>query len=172
MWGAAGVTVVNAVNSQDRPVIGADGSGGVIIGWEDSRTTATPGVDIHATRLDGARAPPGAADGIVVCTAAGQQGCPGRTRDGAGRPPLGASAAADDHPPGGGGFAGGSMPHERGASAVPTGGGLGVRLDRDKLGQYAELYRELGGYAYDRDPGRPGWYAMVPGQDYARPPTA
>ncbi len=66
---------------------------------------------------------------------------------------------------------GGLLPYDGGRIAVPTGNGLGVRLDRDKLGQYADLYRELGGYAYDRDPHRPGWYAMVPGQDYATPPT-
>ncbi len=68
-------------------------------------------------------------------------------------------------------IAGGLMPYAEGRIAVPTGNGLGVRLDRDKLGQYAELYRELGGYAYDRDPQRPGWFAMVPGQDYATPPA-
>lgn len=68
-------------------------------------------------------------------------------------------------------IAGGLLPYEGGRIAVPTGNGLGVRLDRDKLGQYAELYRELGGYAYDRDPQRPGWFAMVPGQDYATPPS-
>jgi glucarate dehydratase len=65
---------------------------------------------------------------------------------------------------------GGRLPYADGAISVPTGTGLGVRLDRDRLGRYAELYRELGGYAYDRDPGRPGWFALVPGRDYATPP--
>ncbi|PSL00445.1 glucarate dehydratase [Haloactinopolyspora alba] len=45
-----------------------------------------------------------------------------------------------------------------GAINVPDGPGLGVRLDPDKVAQYAELYRELGDYPYDRDPGRPDWY--------------
>jgi glucarate dehydratase len=49
-----------------------------------------------------------------------------------------------------------------GAIAVPTGPGLGVTLNRDKLRQYHELFRELGGYTYDRDPSRPGWYPLVP----------
>ena len=44
-----------------------------------------------------------------------------------------------------------------------------MTLDRDKLERYADLYRQLGGYAYDRDPQRPDWYAVVPGQDYATP---
>lgn len=67
-------------------------------------------------------------------------------------------------------IAGGLLPYTNGAIAVPTGAGLGVTLDRERLGRYADLYRELGGYAYDRDPGRPGWYATVPGRDYALPP--
>jgi glucarate dehydratase len=64
---------------------------------------------------------------------------------------------------------GGRMPYRDGAIAVPDGNGLGVSLDRAKLAQYHELYRELGGYPYDRDPGRPGWYPTVPNQDWADP---
>ena len=86
-------------------------------------------------------------------------------------PNLRFSADAHYHHLQGDVIAGGLMPYVDGRIAVPTGSGLGVRLDRDKLGQYAELFRELGGYAYDRDPQRPGWFAMVPGQDYATPPT-
>jgi glucarate dehydratase len=57
---------------------------------------------------------------------------------------------------------GGKMAYRNGRIAVPAGPGLGIRLDREKLRQYHELYRELGGYAYDRDPGRPDWFAQVP----------
>jgi glucarate dehydratase len=64
---------------------------------------------------------------------------------------------------------GGLMRYERGTIAVPEGPGLGVRLDPERVGKYAELYRELGGYAYDRDPARPEWFAVLPGQDYATP---
>ncbi|MBP6813591.1 MAG: mandelate racemase [Burkholderiaceae bacterium] len=67
---------------------------------------------------------------------------------------------------------GGKMRYQDGAIAVPTGAGLGVRLDRDKLRQYHELFRELGGYAYDRDPGRPGWYPLVPNDRWADPSGA
>jgi len=59
------------------------------------------------------------------------------------------------------------MPYRNGAIAVPSGPGLGVELDRDKLCRYAELYRELGGYPYDRDPLRPGWFAILPEQRHA-----
>lgn len=64
---------------------------------------------------------------------------------------------------------GGKLAYSGGAIAVPSGPGLGVRLDADKVARYAELYRETGGYPYDRDPGRPGWYAMVPNQRFADP---
>jgi glucarate dehydratase len=65
--------------------------------------------------------------------------------------------------------AGGKLPYVDGAIAVPEGPGLGVRLDRDRVARYAELYRELGDYPYDRDPGRPGWYPLVPNDRWADP---
>ena len=64
---------------------------------------------------------------------------------------------------------GGPMRYEGGAIRVPDAPGLGVTLDRDKMRQYTELFRELGGYPYDRDPGRPGWYAHVPNMQWADP---
>ncbi|HEX4768364.1 MAG TPA: enolase C-terminal domain-like protein [Lichenihabitans sp.] len=64
-------------------------------------------------------------------------------------------------------IAGGKMRYRDGCIAVPQGPGLGVTLDRDKLGTYAELYRSLGPYPYDRDPGRPGWYPLLPNVDFA-----
>ncbi len=69
-------------------------------------------------------------------------------------------------------IAGGRMPYANGAIRVPDGPGLGVRLDREKVRQYAELYRELGPYPYDRDPGRPGWYARIPNDRWADPTDA
>ncbi|RVX45736.1 glucarate dehydratase [Nonomuraea polychroma] len=64
---------------------------------------------------------------------------------------------------------GGKLAYVDGAIAVPQGPGLGVRLDRERVARYAELYREQGGYPYDRDPGRPGWYATVPNERFADP---
>jgi len=61
------------------------------------------------------------------------------------------------------------MRYEKGAIRVPDAPGLGVALDREKVRQYHELYRELGGYPYDRDPGRPEWFAHVPNTDWADP---
>ena len=67
---------------------------------------------------------------------------------------------------------GGKFPYEAGAIAVPTGPGLGVRLDRDKLGTYSELYKRLGPYPYDQDPLRPGWTPTVPNNRWADPADA
>ena len=51
------------------------------------------------------------------------------------------------------------MEYRDGRSPCPRPRASASSVDRDKLAQYAELYRELGGYAYDRDPGRPDWYS-------------
>lgn len=64
---------------------------------------------------------------------------------------------------------GGLMPYENGKIKVPTAPGLGVKLNRDKLGEYNELYKRLGGYAYDQDPLRPGWSPIVPNNRWADP---
>ncbi|MBV9448136.1 MAG: mandelate racemase [Streptosporangiaceae bacterium] len=66
---------------------------------------------------------------------------------------------------------GGKLKYAGGRIDVPDGPGLGVRLDPGKVARYAELYRELGGYPYDRDPGRPGWYPLVPNERWADPAT-
>jgi glucarate dehydratase len=67
---------------------------------------------------------------------------------------------------------GGLMRYEGGAIRVPDGPGLGVRLDREKLREYNELYRRLGGYPYDQDPGRPGWTPILPNNRWADPMDA
>ncbi|MCL6544130.1 MAG: mandelate racemase [Bryobacteraceae bacterium] len=64
---------------------------------------------------------------------------------------------------------GGLMKYEGGAIRAPEGPGLGVKLDRDKVKEYSELYRRLGNYPYDQDPGRPGWSALVPNDRWADP---
>jgi len=67
---------------------------------------------------------------------------------------------------------GGLMKYENGSIAVPTAPGLGVKLDRDRLGAYQDLYRRLGNYPYDQDPARPGWSPTVPNERWADPTDA
>lgn len=64
---------------------------------------------------------------------------------------------------------GGKFEYRDGSIRVPEAPGLGVRLDRDKLALYKELYKELGGYPYDRDPGGLDLYPLVPKQRFADP---
>ena len=64
---------------------------------------------------------------------------------------------------------GGLLPYENGSIRVPDGPGLGVRLDREKLREYSELYQRLGNYPYDQDPARPGWAPIIPNDRWADP---
>ncbi len=64
---------------------------------------------------------------------------------------------------------GGKMKYVNGAIKVPEGPGLGIKVDRDKIRQYAELYQELGGYTYDKDPLRPEWVPIMPNDRWADP---
>jgi glucarate dehydratase len=61
------------------------------------------------------------------------------------------------------------MKYMGGKIKLPSSPGLGVELDYDKMKQYSELFKELGGYKYDRDPGRPDWYTVMPEKNYADP---
>ncbi len=62
---------------------------------------------------------------------------------------------------------GGKMKYNNGCIQVPTAPGLGVELDRDKVNQYAEYYKQFGSYPYDRDPQRPDWYSVLPERRWA-----
>lgn len=64
---------------------------------------------------------------------------------------------------------GGKFTYANGSLAVPDAPGLGVTLDRERVERYAEEFRRLGSYPYDRDPGRPGWYAVTPNCEWADP---
>jgi glucarate dehydratase len=64
---------------------------------------------------------------------------------------------------------GGPMQYQFGAIRVPSGPGLGVKLNYEKLREYSELYRRLGSYPYDQDPGRQGWTPTIPNTRWADP---
>ena len=67
---------------------------------------------------------------------------------------------------------GGKMCYCGGTIAVPTEPGLGVKLDRDRVAEYHELFLRLGTYPYDQDPLRPGWTPTIPNQSWADPNDA
>ena len=62
---------------------------------------------------------------------------------------------------------GGKFEYRNGRIKVPDKPGLGVRLNRDKLEEYSELYKRLGGYSYDKDPLRADWSPIIPNTRWA-----
>ena len=64
---------------------------------------------------------------------------------------------------------GGKLKYEGGSIKVPEGPGLGVKLNREKVKEYSELYQKLGSYPYDQDPLRPGWTPTIPNNRWADP---
>jgi glucarate dehydratase len=60
---------------------------------------------------------------------------------------------------------GGLMEYKNGCIKVPTGPGLGVKLDEDKMKFYEKYYEEKGDYyaRFHQDPYRPEWYPTVGG---------
>ncbi len=71
-WTADGAAVCTAAGDQRKPVICADGAGGLLVAWQDRRAGNW---DIFAQRLDGEGAPAGgwSEDGVALCAASGDQ---------------------------------------------------------------------------------------------------
>lgn len=81
-WTTDGVPVCTAADAQNLPQIVSDGSGGVIIAWQDFRSGTS--YDIYAQRVNAAGVAQWTADGIPLCTAADWQDLPQLTADGSG----------------------------------------------------------------------------------------
>lgn len=81
LWGAAGVIVCSAARDQVAPVVASDGTGGVIVAWEDRRSG---NADIRAQRIDEAGRMLWSTDGNPVTIAAGDQVQPCIASDGFG----------------------------------------------------------------------------------------
>ncbi len=80
-WVADGVAVCVAGGDQGRPSLIADGSGGVVLAWEDLRGATE---DIYAQRVGASGSPQWTANGVALCSAAGDQSVPVLVADGAG----------------------------------------------------------------------------------------
>ena len=81
-WVNNGAPVCKDLASQSAPKAIPDGSGGVIVVWEDGRPGATK--DIYAQRLDAFGSAMWTSNGIAVCNAAGNQLTPVMVSDGSG----------------------------------------------------------------------------------------
>jgi hypothetical protein len=82
LWGANGTPVaVLAGSNQESPVLSLDGSGGIIVAWQDTRNGF---YDIYSQALDATGAPRWTAGGVPICTASGNQVLQVSTEDAAG----------------------------------------------------------------------------------------
>jgi len=79
-WVANGIRICNAVDDQQWPDIVADGVGGAIIAWSDSRNAGD--YDIYAQRVDPDGIVYWAANGVCLCNNAGNQYDPRVASDG------------------------------------------------------------------------------------------
>jgi len=80
-WITNGAPVCTATNGQQAPTITADGAGGAIVTWADSRNGD---VDIYAQRMNAAGVPQWAVNGVALCTVPNPQNSPTSIPDGAG----------------------------------------------------------------------------------------
>src|SRR5207244_7014358 len=69
------------VGDQNYPAAVSDGAGGAIVAWEDARSG---NADVMAQRVNGIGTPLWVADGVAVCSAAGDQINPDAVSDGSG----------------------------------------------------------------------------------------
>jgi hypothetical protein len=83
-WPTHGLAVCTATNSQERPNLVADGSGGAIITWRDLRVGTNYDVYAHHVQSGGQVDAGWPADGRALCTAAGNQIAPTIASDGNG----------------------------------------------------------------------------------------
>jgi hypothetical protein len=89
-WTVDGVPLCISPSSQNGPAIDADGSGGAVVSWEDSRGG---GRDIYAQRVNHAGSVVWAPTGVALCTGGVRQSFPLIAADGVG----GAVVAWEDY---------------------------------------------------------------------------
>jgi hypothetical protein len=82
LWTADGAALCTATGNQQAPTLVPDGAGGAIVTWYDYRGGAA--ADIYAQRISAAGAVEWTANGVALCTAAGEQAYPKIVPDGAG----------------------------------------------------------------------------------------
>jgi hypothetical protein len=88
-WAADGIPLCTSSGTQQTPLLVADGAGGAVVVWYDSRAGNT---DIYAQRVSASGTALWTLDGVAVCTADGTQYAPQLIADGAG----GVTVAWDD----------------------------------------------------------------------------
>jgi hypothetical protein len=80
-WIANGAAICTAAGNQGSAAIASDGAGGAIVAWNDLRSGS--GGDIYAQRVNASGSVQWTADGVALCTAAGNQSSAAIVSDGA-----------------------------------------------------------------------------------------
>ncbi len=86
VWTSGGVPVCSTPEMQVEPALIADGAGGALIAWRDLRSAGTSGADIYAQRLDSSGDVLWTPNGVLVCSASGDQQSPALVLSAAGSP--------------------------------------------------------------------------------------
>jgi hypothetical protein len=86
LWTTNGVPVCTLASGQSNPSLVPDGTGGVVVVWDDQRNVAVTNGDIYAQHVTSAGAvdPGWAVDGLAVCTSTQLQGASRAISDGLG----------------------------------------------------------------------------------------
>jgi len=85
LWASNGVSVCNEIRTQWKPEIVADGFGGVIISWQDSRRISFNEEDVYVQKINTNGVMEWTQNGVPVCTQSGNSSVPQRiTSDGDG----------------------------------------------------------------------------------------
>jgi hypothetical protein len=80
-WTTDGVAMCATTGVQESPALVADGAGGAFVAWDDNRSG---NYDIYAQRVNASGAVQWAANGVVLCNSAGDQGSAAIVADAAG----------------------------------------------------------------------------------------
>jgi|JI10StandDraft_1071094.scaffolds.fasta_scaffold00349_24 hypothetical protein len=72
-WTANGVVISTATNGQENPNLESDSNGGAVIVWTDNRGA---NADIYGQRINGSGVVQWAANGVAICSVAGNQSEP------------------------------------------------------------------------------------------------
>ncbi|HET6348570.1 MAG TPA: T9SS type A sorting domain-containing protein [Candidatus Krumholzibacteria bacterium] len=83
-WTVDGGAVCTLAGGQHHPVAVADGAGGALIAWEDSRNSPVSGIDVYAQHIDADGRSLWTAGGVPVCSHTGNQQYLAIVGDGAG----------------------------------------------------------------------------------------
>ena len=83
-WTVDGVPLCAATGDQELPGIVSDGAGGAVVAWTDGRSEDPVSYDIYAQGVNASGAVQWAANGVALCTAAGDQYFSSMVSDGAG----------------------------------------------------------------------------------------